>query len=172
LEEIMETTPETPPELADKLKAATAAAQAQRLDEAIQLLDEVLAEDPDNLRAHDIYGFVLFFSGRHAEGEAHCRRAIELKPDHAYAHKGLGLHLARQGRLDEGVVMLERAIELRPEWFDPYWDLAVSYHEAGRPQEAIAVLERGRAAVPREQERIDGFLAQLRAGTTSSAPHD
>jgi len=145
------------------IERATAAAQGQQLDEATALLDQVLDAEPDNVRAHDLYGFVLFFQGRFVEGEAHCRRTLELKPDHAYGHKGLGLHLAKQGRLEEGVAMLEKAMALMPEWLDPYWDLAVTYHEAKRPADAIATLERGKAAIPAAAPRFDSFIQRLRS---------
>ncbi|MBM4319213.1 MAG: tetratricopeptide repeat protein [Deltaproteobacteria bacterium] len=151
------------PGLAQRLEQATRAAQARRLVEADTLLGEILAEQPDQLRALDLLGFVRFFQQRYAEAEQACRRALVLKPDHAYARKGLGLCLARQGRLDEGIAELQRAIALKPGWFDPYWDLAVVLDEGDRPQEALRILAVGQVAVPARRRDFLGFAARLRA---------
>ncbi len=155
-------------DLPELLRQATVAAQSRRLDAACELLEQVLAQDPANLRALDLFGFVRFFQGRFTEAEQYCRRALELAPDHAYAHKGLGLCLARQGRVDEGEQELQRAITLKPGWFDPYWDLAVVLREAGRPDDALAVLARAQVAVPRQRARLLGFSRRIRAERDAS----
>jgi len=153
----------TDPAIENLVERAVELAQRQCLDDAAALLDEVLAAQPEHLRALDVLGFVRYFQQRYADGEALCRRALAVKPDHPYAHKGLGLHLAKLGRLDDGVAMLERAIELAPNWSDPYWDLAVTLVEAGQHATARAVLDRGKAAIPAERPRFAAFQRQIDA---------
>lgn len=143
------------------LDDATVAAQNQQLEVAAQALDQVLDQEEDNLRALDLYGFVRFFQGRFAEGEAFCRRAIEASPQHAYAHKGLGLNLAKQGKLDEGVEWLQKAIALKPEWVDPYWDLSVVLYEAKQYDQAQQILARAQVAIPQQRQRFLSFSAKI-----------
>ena len=45
----------------DSLAAATEAAKQGKFEEAADLIEQVLAEDQDNLRALDLGGFVRFF---------------------------------------------------------------------------------------------------------------
>jgi tetratricopeptide (TPR) repeat protein len=158
----------TDPAIENLVDRATVLAQRQCFDDAAALLDEVLANQPEHLRALDLLGFVRFFQQRYAEGEALCRRALAVKPDHAYAHKGLGLHLAKQGKLDDGVAMLERAIALAPDWSDPYWDLAVTLVEAGQHAAARAVLDRAKAAIPAERPRLAAFQRQIDAAAQAA----
>lgn len=146
----------------ERLELATEAAKKQRFSEAANLLESLLADAPDNLRALDLFGFVRFFQSRYEEAETCCRRALALKPDHAYAMKGLGLCLARQNRLDEGVEMLEGAIALKPKWFDPYWDLAVVLSEGQRHEEALAVLGRGQISIPERRTAFAQLAARIR----------
>jgi tetratricopeptide (TPR) repeat protein len=141
---------------------ATEEAKARRFERAAALLEEVIAIDPDHLKALDLFGFVRFFQGRFAEAEGYCRRALAIDPDRAYAHKGLGLCVARQGRLEEGVASLERAIALRPAWSDPYWDLGVVLADAGRFEQALDVLGQGAAMVPAKEKDFRRFQAQVR----------
>ena len=148
--------------LSELVKQATKAAQERRLDEAAELIESILEQDPDHLRALDLFGFVRFFQGRFAEAETYCHRALELEPDHAYAHKGLGLCLAKQGRLEEGKASLEQAIALKPTWPDPYWDLAVVLTEAERYDDALKVLARGQVSAPARRGGFQQFSAQIR----------
>lgn len=143
------------------LVQASAAAEAKQLEGAATLLDQVLAQDANNLRALDLFGFVRFFQNRFSEAEQYCRRALVIKPNHAYALKGLGLCLAKQGKLEEGITSLERAIGNAPGWFDPYWDLAIVLNDAGRYEQAVGVLERGQRMVPDKRSELASFAARI-----------
>ncbi len=50
---------------------------------------------------HNNLGYSLIQLGRFAEGEAYCRRAIEISPITCNGHKNLGLALQAQGRYAE-----------------------------------------------------------------------
>ena len=139
---------EEPADAPALLAKARQAVEGRRFEEAHRLLLRVLAQDPDQLAALDLLGFVCFSLRDYAAAESYNRRALVQKPDHAFAHNGLGLSLARQGRLDEGRAAIERAIALAPRWYDPYHDLAVVLAEAGQHDDACATLERGQAAIP------------------------
>ncbi len=143
------------------LDEATQAARAKDFAESKAMLDKVFALEKDNLRAHDLAGFVLFFMKHYKDAEQHCIQALRIKPNHAYALKGYGLCVARQGRIDEGVESLEKAIAQKPAWSDPYWDLAVVLSEAQRVEDAICVLKRGIDNVPSKKERFEGFVKRL-----------
>jgi tetratricopeptide (TPR) repeat protein len=129
---------------AELLDQAHQLASMRRYPAAENALRAALAQEPDNVAALDLLGFVLYFQERPAEAEAACRRVLELRPDRAYALKGLGLCLAKQGSVDEGITYLERAIEQEPGWFDARWDLIVTLTAARRFDAADAALARAR----------------------------
>jgi Flp pilus assembly protein TadD len=148
--------------IATQLKGARAAARSRDYDQAEFLLRNVLQDEPDNVAALDLLGFVLYFRGRPAEAEQMCRRVLELEPNHAYAHKGLGLCIAKQGGdVEVALASIRRAIELEPNWFDPRWDLVVTLLEAGRFDEARAELEQGRAAFPDRESRWSAMQSEI-----------
>ncbi len=59
-------------------------------------------------------GYCLNYLGRHAEAEAHCRRAIEIDPNRHNAYKNLGIALENQGKFAEAARNYRRAAELCP----------------------------------------------------------
>jgi tetratricopeptide (TPR) repeat protein len=149
--------------LGDPLKKARDAARAKRYAEAAAILESVLGEDPQNLRALDLAGYVEFFRGNAERAEDYCRRALEIRPDHAYALSGLGSSLSRQGRIDEAIESFERAIAVKPDWFEPWFDMAVALDRSGRREQALEVLERARERFPRKSSRIDGLADRIRS---------
>jgi protein O-GlcNAc transferase len=146
----------------DLLTLASKAAESKRLDEADELLSQVLTLSPENLRALDLLGFVRFFQGRYEECENLCRQALIIKPDHAYAMSGLGMALARQNKLEAGVQMLERAMDTSPAWPEPYWDAAVILLEAGDKARAASFLQRGIRFAPKSRARFEKLLLKIR----------
>jgi tetratricopeptide (TPR) repeat protein len=162
--------------LEEQLDRARAEAKAKRFVTAEVLLRDLLKQDPDNITALDLLGFVLYFRGRPEQGEEACRRVLQLSPNHAYAHKGLGLNIAKRGGdIDEAVSYIQRAIELEPEWFDPRWDLLVTLLDAKRLDQAQADLARARQALPKHAAQWDAMEREIRSRTaaaTSSEPRD
>jgi len=71
------------PELASQQKSQQAEAlfKANRLDDAKALLTEILAGDPDNLKANYIMGLCLLNQGDTAGARRHLNKTIELDPE-------------------------------------------------------------------------------------------
>ena len=74
----------------------------------------VVAQRPQNARAHDNLGRFLQEQGKLAEAERHCRTAVDLKPAAAVAHNTLGLCLTRQGKVVEAEQQYRLALRLQP----------------------------------------------------------
>lgn len=92
---------------------------AGRDEEALVLLDQVLAKQPN--QAEVLYDAALLAEklGRMAIVESNLRRVIELRPDSAHAYNALGYSFADRGiRLDEARQLITKALELAPE--DPF----------------------------------------------------
>src|SRR5947207_2581674 len=76
--------------------------KAGRLNEAEQMLREIVRHEPRNPDAHTGLGVALVALGRVEEGIAAYRRAIAMRPDYARARTNLGIALLLSGRLEEG----------------------------------------------------------------------
>jgi TolB-like protein/thioredoxin-like negative regulator of GroEL len=78
-----------------------AAVQAQimgRLDDALQLINASLAQDPLNPSSYYVLYQMQIRSGRLAEAQAAIHRTLEISPTFAYAHNCLGLVLLARGQ--------------------------------------------------------------------------
>ncbi len=113
---------------------------------------------------HNNLGYSLNQLERYAEGEAQCRRAIEINPDRQNAHKNLGIALAARGALREAAQsfvaatqanaadgralrLLEGVLELSPE-------LRTEFSEAlEQCRSAVGAARAAREEAERELER-------------------
>jgi len=90
--------------------------EAQRPQDAFELLNEALQKEPDQpellydvaLTAEKLERFDLL--------ESHLRKLIQVRPDHAHAYNALGYSLAERNlRLPEARTLIERALEISPD---------------------------------------------------------
>jgi TolB-like protein len=84
-----------------------AAVQAQimgRLDDALQLINASLVQDPLNPSSYYVLNYIQIRSGRLIEAQAAIRRTLEISPTFANAHYCLGLVLLLRGQQDAAMV--------------------------------------------------------------------
>ncbi len=123
--------------------------QADRRADALAVLDEILAEQPDNIDALYDSGLLAEQTGKPAELEKRLRRLLTLEPDHAHALNALAYsYVERNVRLADAEKMLERAIQLEPE--DPAIldSLGWLYFRQGKPAKAEELLRKAFALFP------------------------
>lgn len=89
---------------------------AHKYADALLLLDDSLAETPDDIELLYEAGMLEENLQRYEQMEAHIRRILELEPDHPHACNLLGYSLAnRNVRLEEAAELIERANALEPD---------------------------------------------------------
>jgi Flp pilus assembly protein TadD len=118
-----------------------ALAQAGRMPEAIEHLEQSLRINPDYADAHNNLGNVLTRSGRLPEAIEHLEQALRINPDFAEAHNSLGIALAQAGRIPEAIAHLEQALRINPNFADAHNNLGITLGRAGRLPEAIEHLK-------------------------------
>jgi hypothetical protein len=91
------------------------------LEHAEQLLDEVLRDEPDNVRALYCRGIMHQYSGRDEAAIACFERVLKRVPDDAYTWYLLARSKAHVGQ--ESRAELERAVALNPALASAYYDL-------------------------------------------------
>ncbi len=79
------------------------------------LLQDYVADHPEDADAYTILARVLNKRGRNDEALATCRRALELAPDMATAHNELGVVLLTDFKVEEARTHFNKAIECDPE---------------------------------------------------------
>ena len=90
--------------------------EANRSQEAFQVLDEALKKDPDQPELLYDYALTAEKLERFDVLESNLRKLIEVRPDHAHAYNALGYSFAERNlRLPEARKLVERALELAPD---------------------------------------------------------
>jgi tetratricopeptide (TPR) repeat protein len=96
------------------LYLATCHKELGSFDQAVSVLNDAIAADPDELALHNLLGYCYYRLRRHAEAVACYRRAIEIDPSSAIDWANLGSNLRDLGRTDEAIAMYRKALELDP----------------------------------------------------------
>lgn len=131
---------------ADDLKAAHAAADAGRLDEAIRLYTQALAANdlPPEDRAYALTSLANIHDDR---GEldlalAAYAQAIAEKPDYYWAFYNRGVLYSKQGAYAKALADFDKAIALKPDYAPAYQARANAYDDSGKFEKAMADYDR------------------------------
>jgi lipoprotein NlpI len=130
----------------DLLRAATAALNRGKADEALALADKAAALEPKNAQPHLFRGLAHEALGRHAEAVADFDRAIELDPKAADAYDHRGSEHFKLGHVAESLADFDRFLELRPEARPAHWKRGLSCYYAGKFDEGRKQFEAGQEA--------------------------
>lgn len=109
---------------------------------------KVIAQRPENSRAHNNLGAILYRSGEKEEALALYRKALDLRPEQAEAHYNLGIALAAEGRDDEALPHLEAAVRFDPSKALWHNDLGLMLARHGHVEEAIEQFSQALAIRP------------------------
>lgn len=145
-----------------------------RLDEAVAVLDPMIAAHPDGADAERLLflrGSALERSGRWPQAEADLRRALQLKPDDAEVQNYLGFAWADRGEhLREALAMLERASAAQPDQGAVLDSVGWARFRMGDLRGALRDLEKAVSLEPADPEINDHLGdAYQRAGRRAEA---
>lgn len=144
--------------------------RAGRLAEAVQTLQDVVAQRPDSFQAFSDLGAALQESGQPERAIEAYRRAIALNPDLAVVHFNLGTALKQGGCTAEAIASVERAIALDPTGGGYFATLAGYQLEAGNPEAALGACRACLAIAPRNLTALTFMsIALARLGDTEAA---
>jgi len=125
-----------------KWMQATLAQQGGRLEEAMTLLREIIAERKDFDLAYTYLANYLKEAGRRAEAVEVLKEALEANPESVRLITAYGITLVEEGRPEEAIGILKRGIALID--YDPEnWNyLGVAYWNMGRFDDALSAYEK------------------------------
>ena len=102
-------------------------------DNAIAEYKEALRLNPNNVKAHQKIGFLLYnVKGKVEEGMAHLNKALELDPDNAFVHHDLGMALLHQKKFDQAINHLSHALRRMPKGVDKQYNAFDMHYNLGR----------------------------------------
>ena len=101
---------------ADYCQAARQSLQQGMVDNAIGLLNEALARDPNSYEAYSLLGVAYAQKGMVNEGIQALNTAVQLNPSNATARMNLAAALQRAGRLHDAISHLNEALRIDPNY--------------------------------------------------------
>jgi adenylate cyclase len=123
----------------------------ERVEKAMQLLEEAIALDPEYAYAYSILStayFDLVVLGASDSPRESLRRAVELgkkavalDESNPYAHANLAFPYMYLRQFDKAISEAEKGISLAPNYAGAYFALGTVLQMVGRPKEAIPVLQ-------------------------------
>ena len=128
-------TPAAPPA---ELPHALALIQQGRSEQALLVLQAVLAADPGHAEAWYKQGNVLKDLKLPHEALESYRHAIEFNPRHAPAHCNLGVVLLALGNAGDALRHCQRAVEIDPHDAIAYYNCGMAEQTLGQPVAALA----------------------------------
>jgi Flp pilus assembly protein TadD len=112
--------------------------QAGQVDAALKILDEAVAINPGDARAHAVRAQTLEAKKNDAGALSAWMRAVELSPSDPVMLVEAGRLLGKAGRMQEAINYFRRAAVADPRMPEPHMMLAAAYHRLGRAQEGMA----------------------------------
>ena len=132
-----------------------------RLDEALAVMADATAHDPDLVEAHFDRGINLLAAGRPADALPELQRATELRPTLAAGWLRLGEAREKLGRRADAIAAYRRALAIEPSTTDAYAALARALRASGDETGAREALAIG-AMYARRPEALAGAEGALR----------
>jgi tetratricopeptide (TPR) repeat protein len=117
--------------------------------EAERLYRQALKEDPDDLRALEGLGVLLFQQGHAAQAAELFGRCVVLRPGAPLFQANLGEALRMLGQFDRALDHLRRAVALQPTLAQAWNSLGLLAYEQGRHDESEAAYREAIRVAPR-----------------------
>lgn len=134
-----ETNTETP--IQGLFRAANQAARNRDYSTCAQLLEKVVAADPNYKNAWNYLGWTYNALGKYEKAEAALRNAVAVNPQDPSAYNNLGQALAYQKKYDEAIRQYLKQIEINPKDQWAHSNLGRVYLLTKQYDKAIAELE-------------------------------
>lgn len=136
----------------------------KKYDEAIDVLEQLVKNDPKDFVTFAELGTLYFSRDKFAEAEEAYKKALELKPDLTQVSVSLGKLYMVQKNNDAAIVILAKAVELDPKSADANQYLGETYLQVKKGSKAVGYLNEAIQLAPIEKAEIHIRLAALYNG--------
>jgi tetratricopeptide (TPR) repeat protein len=135
-------------------------------DEAVRLLGQQIAGNPDQDQAYLSLALVYIRAGNTSAARETLQRGLKRTPDAGELLWGMGILSVMEGHTDKAEQYLEKSVDLLPGWPGSYSALGVLYFETGQIAKSRETLERFKQAGTRggiDVQRIEQALSAAAA---------
>lgn len=144
-----------------RLHLALADYSAGRLHAAEARAQDLLLEDPHNVKVLALAADVSIEKRNYAQAQTYLERAIQHAPDYPDLHLRMGVLFLEQEVYSEAMWFLERAVELSDGYAEAYFYLSQAYLGQNLLSEAQDALERSMALAGRDDPFRHLCLAEI-----------
>jgi protein O-GlcNAc transferase len=131
------------------------AAQTQRADIGVQLIEQAIAINPHQAALYSNLGNALMALGRYDDAARAYGKAVTLKPDFAEAHCNRGNAFKAVQRYSEAVASYGKALALNPALADAHGNLGNALSAMHRHADALAHLDKALSLRPAYPEALN-----------------
>jgi predicted Zn-dependent protease len=171
LETTLRAYPESDTSFAGRYARSIAFYRVGKLQEALPLIDGLIAEEPANPYLQELKGQMLFETGHVADSIPPYREAVRLRPDSSLLHLGLGQSMVELGDPalnKQAISELETAVSIEPNLNQAWRLLSAAYDRDGQtPMTALALAELalGRGDSKEAEKHAERALEMLPQGS-------
>jgi tetratricopeptide (TPR) repeat protein len=140
-------------------------------DEAVKLLGQQIAANPDQDQAYLSLALVYLRSGNTSGARETLQHGLERTPDSGELLWGVGVLSVMEGDIEKAERHLKESVDLLPGWPGSYSALGVLYYQTGQIDKARETLERFTQSGPRgalDVQRIEQALSAAASESSSS----
>jgi tetratricopeptide (TPR) repeat protein len=134
----------------DLYEAAQREVANQNYTNAAQLLEALVAKDPDYTNAWNYLGWLCNKLGKYENAAESLKKAIVLNPRDFFAYNNLGQAYAYEKKYDEAILQYLKQLEVNKNDRYANANLGRAYFELKEYDKAISALEAAAAATPKE----------------------
>jgi predicted Zn-dependent protease len=159
--------------LPDRYARAVAYYRIPDLDKALDLIDGLIEQRPEDPYFHELKGQMLFENGRIADAIAPYRQAVRYRPDSALLRYGLARALIEQDSdkdLAEAAALLQEAVRIEPSNAAAWRSLGIAEGKRGREGPAAMALAE-QAVLLRNREDAELYVQRARQLTKPDDPN-
>ena len=128
-------------ETGNQLHKANYLIESQRFQEAIPLLQRLIAKEPETPLAYAQLGNCLLATKKYGETVPVLRKLVELNPDPPVPHFELAIALLATDDIPAAVTELQSVVEKVPKWTSARLMLATAYFQTNHMREAVTECE-------------------------------
>ncbi len=108
---------------------------------ALEIVERVLVDHPEHLRARYVAGLMRFYIGDTELSLVHLSQVADAAPEDAHVAYFLAQALSQLGRIEDALTQYKRSIELDPYLRSAYYGAALAYRQLGDTDQARTMLQ-------------------------------
>jgi len=145
----------------NKIKMAEGASSNREYDVALNLLDQVISEDPGIMEARQVRASIFLQLERVEEAIEECKEALKIDPEYSAAIFIMAQAYRKQKKYEEAIAGFDRILQIDSRDPKPHVNLGAIYTEIKEYDNAIAHLEQAIAIDPEHNARAHNLLGAV-----------